>query len=124
MKQGPEYEILFYETADGYCPVDDYLDELSIKVRAKIEKWMEQLEIYGPDLPRPYADSLRDKIRELRIKFSGSQYRLLYFFSNKKIVMTHGILKKTEQVPEEEIDKAVRMMKDYETRLKRGEIEL
>jgi len=38
------------------------------------------LEKQGPNLPRPYTDLLEDGIHELRIKLSGEQIRILYFF--------------------------------------------
>lgn len=124
MSNIPEYEVLFYENKDGWCPMDNFLDTLTIKVRAKLEKWLEQLEIHGPNLPRPYADMLRDKIRELRLKFGSDQYRFLYFFLNKKIIVTHGFVKKTDEVPEQEIERAIKCMNDFIFRLNKGDIEL
>ncbi len=120
----PEYEVLFYETRNGWCPVDDFLDTLTLKVKAKLEKWLEQLEIHGPNLPRPYADLLRDKIRELRLKFGSDQYRFLYFFLNKKIIITHGFIKKTNEVPEVEIERSIKYRNDFLIRFGKGEIEL
>jgi len=117
-------EVLFYMKANGECPVDDFLDALPVKARAKLEKWVQLLEEEGPDLPRPHADMLRDKIRELRVKFGHSQYRLLYFFMGKKIILTHGFTKKTEKVPEGEIGFAVSVMKDFLQRWEKGEIEI
>ena len=75
-----EYEVLFYETAEGRCPTQDFLEELPLKVRAKITKWVDLLKREGPGLPRPYADVVRGKIRELRVSFGGAHHRLLYFF--------------------------------------------
>jgi phage-related protein len=124
MTLDPIYEVLFYEKADGECPAAEFLESLSVKVKAKLEKWVEQLEIYGPSLPRPYADTVRDKIRELRLKFGGNNYRFLYFFAGKKIVITHGFMKKTDEVPRGEIERALRFMNDFQERLRRGEIEL
>ena len=112
------YEVLFYEGDDGNCPVDDFLDGLAVNIRAKVEKWMEKLEEEGPNLPRPYADLLRDKIRELRINFGTNNYRILYFFNGKEIVMTHAFVKKTRGVPDAEIERAKIMMKDYKRRKK------
>src|SRR3989338_3757895 len=122
MSQNPEYEVLFYETQDRSCPTDDFLDGLGVKVRAKLEKWIEQLEFHGPNLPRPFADVVRGKIRELRLRFASVHYRFLYFFVGKKIIVTHGFIKKTAQVPEEEIVRAISYMDDFLIRLKRGEI--
>lgn len=115
-----KYTIVFYEDSKGRCLVDELLDELPPKVRAKIEKWMEKLENEGPNLPRPYADVVAGKIRELRVVFSN-QYRFLYFFHGKLIVITHGFIKKTSRVPTEEIERANRMMQNFIGRYKGGE---
>ena len=119
-----EYEVIFYEATGGECPAEDFLGELSPKVRGKVAKWLELLEREGPDLPRPYADMIRGKIRELRVSFGGLHHRFLYFFHGKRIVVTHGFLKKTVVVPEGEIARAERYMADFCQRLERGEIDL
>jgi phage-related protein len=111
------YEVEFYTTSNGHCPVDEYLDDLVPKHRAKVEKWIEKLEEYGPNLPRPYADVLQGPIRELRIQFGHMNYRILYFIHKKIVLLTHGILKKTGPVPREEIDRAKRYMHDWLLRL-------
>lgn len=117
-----EYEVLFYEDRDGGCPTDEFLAGLPVKVQAKVSKWMEMLSRYGPNLPRPYADSVRDKIRELRLGFGGMQYRFLYFFHGRMIVVTHGFVKKTAEVPEGEIARAQRLRSDFYQQLEGGEI--
>jgi phage-related protein len=119
-----EYEVVFYETADGECPAEDFLAELSPRVRGKVAKWLELLEQEGPDLPRPYADMIRGKIRELRVSFAGSHHRLLYYFHGKRIIVTHGFVKKTAVVPEGEIARAERCMVDFHQRLGQGGIDL
>jgi phage-related protein len=123
MTPNPEYEVIFYRRANGECPTDEFLDTLPVPVRAKLENWVEQLEIQGPRLPRPYADIVRDKIRELRLKWGGGNYRFLYFFSGRTIVMTHGFVKKTDKIPDEEIDRSIRFMFDFQERSHRGEFE-
>jgi len=119
-----EYQALFYKTGEGSCPAREFLGSLPPKVRAKISSWIKKLEGYGPDLPRPYADIVRDKIRELRVIFASAQYRLLYFFYGKYIVITHGFIKKTAEVPENELRKAQNMMRDFELRIKEGDIKI
>ena len=119
-----EYEVLFYEEADGKCPPEEFLYGLAPKVRGKIFRWLALLEREGPSLPRPYADVLRGKIRELRIGFGGLHYRLLYFFHGKRVVVTNGFVKKTAAVPVEEIERSHRFMVDFQQRVERGEIQL
>ena len=118
-----DYEIIFYEDNKGHCPLDDFLDTLLPKVRAKIMKWLQMLERQGPNLPRPYADVLKGKIRELRIGFGSNHYRFLYFFYGKKIVVTQGFLKKTDQVPLKEIEQADQLRQDFLRRYQGGEIQ-
>lgn len=113
------YEVIFYTTEKNECPVDDFLDTLQNKVSAKVEKWIEQLERHGPDLPRPYADIVHGKIRELRIGFGSNEYRFLYFFHGKQIVLTHGFIKKTRALPVQEIERAVKAMDDFLRRQRR-----
>ncbi len=124
MTPWPNYEVIFYRDTAGRSPVEEFMNSLLPRVRAKFLKWTLLLEEKGPDLPRPYADILQGKIRELRLKFGSDQYRFLYFFCGKKIVLTHGFAKKTDRVPEEEIERAGRMMNDFLFRLKGGEVEI
>lgn len=98
---------------DGQSPIDEFLDELTELHRAKIMKWLKYLENEGPNLPRPYADTVEGKIRELRISIAHHQYRLLYFFSGKTIVIIHAFLKKTSEVPKREIERARRCMENW-----------
>lgn len=56
------------------------------------------------------------EIWELRTLFNGICYRLFAFWDNeiKALVMvTHGIVKKTQKTPQKEIEKAERMRLEY-----------
>jgi phage-related protein len=114
------YTVDFYITKQGKCPIDEFLDSLEKKVRAKTMKWIQQLESEGPNLIRPYADILVDDIRELRVQFRSKQYRFLYFFYSKRVVMTHAFLKKTDEVPSVEVERAKRYRKDWIERCAHG----
>ncbi len=114
------YEVEFYEDERARCFAVEFLNGLQIKTRAKVTKWIDKLEEEGPDLPRPFADLVRGKIRELRVGFGTNEYRLLYFFFGKRIIITHGFLKKTDKVPLGEIERAERIMQDFFQRVKGG----
>jgi len=105
--------VKFYEDERKRSECEDFLMELPFKVRAKIFKWITKLEEAGPNLPRPYADVVKGKIRELRIQFSPNQYRFLYFFFGKTIVITNGFIKKTGSIPQSELNKAENYMNDF-----------
>lgn len=42
------YEILFYDTHDGRCPVQEFLDSLEPKLLAKTFRTIDLLELNGP----------------------------------------------------------------------------
>ena len=110
------YAIVFYETERGDNFVAEFLDGLTEKTRNKTLAWIAMLKKYGPDLKRPYADLLDGPIRELRVQFARDEVRLLYFFADAIIVLTHGFIKKTNKVPLGEIEKAKRIMTDWRRR--------
>lgn len=62
------YEIIFYDTADGKCPVQDFLDSLEPKFLAKTLRTIDLLETNGPLLREPYSKPLENGIFELRTK--------------------------------------------------------
>lgn len=107
------YKVEFYIAADDSSPVDEFLDEIAEAHRGKVIRWLSYLEKEGPNLPRPYADVLGNKIRELRIAIARHNYRFLYFFHGKQIVVTNAFLKKTDRVPQSEIERAKRHMADW-----------
>ena len=105
--------IEYYTTAAGDCPVKELLDAMPLKHEAKVRKFFELLEEKGPSLPRPYADALKGKIRELVVDIQHHGYRFLHFYAGKTIVITHGFLKKTQRTPLGEIERAERLMTDW-----------
>ena len=115
------YNIIFYTTERGDSPLDDFLDGLDKKSRAKVAAYLSFLEEQGPNLKRPYADIVRGKIRELRIHHSSNQYRILYFFQMfDQIVLVHAFSKKTQQLKKKDIDLAEKRMEDWIRRFPAG----
>jgi hypothetical protein len=62
------YEIIFYDSEDGRCPVQEFLDSLNPKLLAKTLRTIDLLEHNGPQLREPYSKMLEDGIFELRTK--------------------------------------------------------
>ena len=118
-----KWELLYYVKEDGKKPVEEYIRKLPINERAKIFTFIEHLKEKGPNLPRPYADLLEDGIHELRIKLTGDQVRILYFFCYKNIiVLTNAFEKHTDKVPKSEIKTAKKNRDDFLGRYTEQEI--
>lgn len=114
------YKLVFYTTEQDDSPIDEFLDGLDKKSRAKVAAHLSLLEERGPNLKRPYADIVRGKIRELRIHYSSNQYRILFFFYVRdQIVLLHAFSKKSQQLKEKDIELAKRRMEDWIHRFRR-----
>jgi phage-related protein len=106
--------VLYYQTGDGHCAVENFIDSLPARNQAKVFNWISALEEHGPHLPRPFADLVEDGIHELRIKLSGNHYRILYFFCyGEFIILSHVFRKLVDKVPPVEVHKAQRNRSDY-----------
>ena len=115
------YSLVLYTTERGESPIDEFLDGLDKKSRAKISAHLSLLEEEGPNLRRPYADIVRGKIRELRVHHRSNQYRILYFFYVRdRIVLLHAFFKKTQQLKEKDIELSERRMEDWLRRFPSG----
>jgi phage-related protein len=75
---------------------------------------LERLKECGHELKRPEADYLEKDIYELRFRHQSVNYRVLYFFHGRQIVvLAHGIVKQRSNVPEKEIEIAVGRKKKF-----------
>lgn len=101
----------------------EFVDSRSKRNQAKLLSLISFLEDKGPTLPRPYADFLEDGIHELRVKLSGDQIRVLYFFCYKNvIVLSHAFRKSTDKIPKSEINKAREFREDFLQRFSENQL--
>jgi phage-related protein len=107
--------VVFYRSASGTCPVEDFLDSLPGQVAQKIIwvlKLVEELEL----VPVQYFAKLQgtEEIWECRINLASNAYRILCFFSGAfSVVLTNGFIKKARKTPRSEIEKAEASRKNF-----------
>lgn len=102
---------------DGTSEFDAFLDSLPVKDRNKLLAVMTRTEEYGLLIAeqQKWVKKLRDGIFELRSKQGSDIQRALYFHKvGTNYIITHGFTKKTDKTPEREIDKAKRIMLEYQ----------
>ncbi|MBF0328069.1 MAG: type II toxin-antitoxin system RelE/ParE family toxin [Nitrospirae bacterium] len=110
--------IIFYRTTEGKCPVKEFLDSLSAKAAQKttwVLSLIEELDI----VPASYFKKLisTENIWECRIQSGSNAYRIFCFFDGSSVVvLTHGMIKKTQKTPQREIERAEAYRKDYSQR--------
>ncbi|HYH46218.1 MAG TPA: type II toxin-antitoxin system RelE/ParE family toxin [Thermoanaerobaculia bacterium] len=104
-------------SGDKTVPVLDWLRQLRQRDRrayAKCVVRIQRLAQEGHALRRPEADYLRDGIYELRARQGRVNYRILYFFHGQNVViLAHGLTKEDE-VPNTEIERALRRKEAFE----------
>lgn len=112
------WHILYCDETEQPCPVTEFIEGCPPKHQVKILRFLSLLEQMGPTLPRPYADILHDGVHELRVKLSGDQIRLLYFFCFRKfIILYHAFIKTTDRVPEQIVRKVIDYREDLLERI-------
>ena len=110
------YKIAFSRTSRGRCQACDYAREMDGGHQAKAKRWFVALAELGPDIPQDYGKHLRDGVWELRIIIQHHQHRFLYSFWKDIIVVTNAFLKKSREVPVEEIEKSRKSLADWISR--------
>jgi phage-related protein len=78
--------------------------ELPKKLLARYFKMTDLMIEHGPDLGMPHTRSLGGGLLEIRLKASEGIARVFYCSKiNKKIMMLHSFVKKTEETPKKEL---------------------
>jgi phage-related protein len=107
----PAVRAFFYQE-HGEGPVKEWLERLKQQDRkgfAKCVVRLRELFQFGHELRRPAADMLRDGIHELRAKKGHVQYRILYFFHGRDVViLAHALIKEGSAIPGVDIERALR----------------
>ena len=106
---GLKYGKNYFEDLINSCS----LSEEDIKVIVDdMEKLISQTS--NGENPGRLTGSIDGKLKEFRTSLSNKrEIRFFYFEVNRRIIFMNGFLKKTEQTPKEEIDKAKKIMKMY-----------
>ena len=97
-----------------------YFEEFFIKQKSKVQDkiiWTLDLIEELPRVPETYLKHLEDTdgLYEVRVKLGSDIFRIFSFFDEGKlIVLANGFQKKTQKTPKHEIEKALKIKKEYE----------
>lgn len=110
-----DFSVEFYETADGRCPVRDFLDALNASdpgdfaaVAAGLAKLRNRQ--YHRE---PLSKSLGDGLLELRHVGKLNTRILWFFMKGRRIIAVHGIRNKGQSLPARDLETARTRMKDW-----------
>jgi len=96
----------------------DFYNQQSLKVKDKIIWTLKLIETIQ-QVPEDYLKHLEgtDGLYEIRVQLGNNIFRIFCFFDEGKlIVLANGFQKKTKKTPKSEIEKALTIKKEYETK--------
>jgi phage-related protein len=105
----PNFQVEFLKEAV------EFLDALDEKVRDKI---IYNITKATYSIDKELFKKLTDEIWEFRTLYNKTHYRLFAFWDKSDhrftlVFTTHGLIKKTDKTPKSDLDKAVRLRRNY-----------
>ena len=108
----------FYQTEAGNEPVREWLKTLSKKDRQGIGVDIRKTE-YGWPIGMPTCDSLGDGLWEVRTSLSDRIARVFFCMTGPRMVLLHGIIKKSRTASKVDLDTARDRKRNLEERLRK-----
>lgn len=121
---GGRTQCVYYRDDRGREPVNDWLEALFTTkpaAAAKIDDYVEEyLNGHRRDDPPPefpITSQIEGGLRELRIRFANTRYRLLYQRSGNLVVLLHALEKNTGAMAAADVRIAKERFVDFRTRM-------
>jgi len=115
---------VYYRDRAGREPVNAFLDALlttNPRATAKIDDYIaEYLNDRDPSAPppeHPISSQVEGDLRELRVRFAKTRYRILYRRSGQLVILLHIFEKNTDKLPTRERALAVNRFDDFKARM-------
>ena len=94
----------------------DFYERQTDKVQAKIE-WTLNLIKVTPKVPEKFFKHMQGTkgLYEIRVEVGSNIYRIFSFFDKGNlVVLGNGFQKKSQKTPKQEIEKALKIMEEYQ----------
>lgn len=107
--------VIFYRTEAGSEPVRAWLKAMPAKDRRLIGEDSKTVE-FGWPVGMPTCRPMGRGLHEVRTVLTGNRITRIFFYVDRKqrMVLLHGILKKTRATPASDLDLAWRNMRKHE----------
>ena len=101
MKRAP---AIFYRTEAGNEPVREWLKSMIAEDRRRVGEDLKTVE-FGWPVGMPLCRSLGGGLHEVRSDLAGNRTARMFFYIDRlgRIVVLHGIVKKTRKTPAEDL---------------------
>jgi len=102
------WKVTFYS-----AKLEGEIGDLPAGFLARFLRYAERMEVFGPDLGMPHTRAMGGGLFELRLKAAEGIARVFYCtVVDRRIVMLHQFIKKSDKTPRKELDIAHKRMKE------------
>jgi phage-related protein len=110
---------IFFRTEAGGEPLREWLKALSKEDKRAIGEDVRTVE-FGWPIGMPVSRPMGGGLHEVRTTLSGNRIARVFFYIDKKgrMVLLHGIIKKSRQTPQDDLELARRNQAAHEKGLK------
>lgn len=110
---------IFYRTEAGSEPLRSWLKAMDPKDRRLVGEDIKTVE-FGWPVGMPICRPMGDGLYEVRTRLPGSRMVRVFFYIDRRqrMVLLHGIVKKTRATPDADLDLARQNMRKHEKGLK------
>ncbi len=98
------FQVSYYQNNRGDKLVEKFILLQDETTKSKFARFVDLLEIRGPDLGMPHARNLGSGLYELRIR-GKTEVRIFYIamYDPHTVFLLHGFKKKTQKLPAKEL---------------------
>ena len=92
---------------------NDFLQTLSREEQHKVLRTLDMF-MTEDKMPSHYIKFIRDGVYEFRISYGNNEFRIFFIYDGENIVVLFNCFKKkTQKTPDREINKAIKLKKEY-----------
>ncbi len=117
-------QAVYYRDKAGREPVNAFLADLAalnpaaaVKIDDYVARYLNGKDPSAPPPEHPISSQVDGGLRELRVRFAKTRYRLLYRRSGQLVVLLHIFEKNTEQLPARHRELANMRFADFKARM-------
>lgn len=105
--------VLFFRTASGAEPVRRWLKSLPETHKKAIGEDIKTVQ-FGWPLGMPLEEKLEPFLWEVRTKVPDGIVRILFTVDGSLMILLHGFIKKTQKIPQKDINTARSRLRQYQ----------
>lgn len=109
----PILEVRFFRTEAGNEPVREWLKSMTREDRRAIGEDIKTAQ-FGWPIGMPLIRKLEKDLWEVRTHLEDGIARMIFTVRNNRMILLHGFIKKSQQIPKNELETAKKRLKRLE----------